>query len=122
MAFRKAKLSVTMLAIAGITLGAITGCNQQSTPTKSEASIDQANLCEVSDWQHDAVANACKPGQKVVFLPQSFGNEQLPIIFAAVNCDLRFNVALTKGAVTCIYNPITLTKPKEAPATASKPQ
>lgn len=122
MIFSTVKRSVTMLAIAGITIGAITGCNQQSTPTKSDVSIDQANLCEVNEWQHDAVANVCKPGQKVVFLPQSFGNEQLPIIFAAVNCDLRYNVALTKGAVTCIYNPITPTKPKEAPATASKPQ
>ena len=30
--------------------------------------VDQENLCEVSGWQRDVVANACKPGQKVVFL------------------------------------------------------
>jgi hypothetical protein len=43
----------------------------------------------------------------VAFLPDRWGNEQLPVIFAAVNCDLRYSVALTEGAVTCIYAPIT---------------
>lgn len=81
----------------------------------SAPDIDQANLCEVSAWQHDDVAAKCKPGQKVGYFPESFGNEQLPVIFAAVNCDLRYTVALTKGAVTCIYGPIT-PKPASTPA------
>jgi hypothetical protein len=71
-----------------------------------EVEVNQANLCEVNEWRVDLVAAVCEPGQKVVFLPQQFGNEQLPVIFAAVNCDLRFSVALTKGAVSCIYQPI----------------
>lgn len=99
----------TIALFVGITTS---GCVQQASSTN--ASIDQANLCSVSDWQHDVVASSCKPGQKVVFLPSSFGNEQLPIIFAAVNCDLRYNVALTRGAVTCIYGPITPAKAKSA--------
>lgn len=68
--------------------------------------VDQKNLCEVSEWRADAVAGVCEPGQKVVFLPRQFGNEQLPIYFAAVNCDLRYSVAMTNGGVTCIYQPI----------------
>ncbi len=40
-----------------------------------------------------------------VFTP-SFGNQQLLVIFAAVNCHLRYSVALTTGAVTCIYGAI----------------
>lgn len=105
--------SAKVLTIASIALIAVTGCNQDSAG-KSEAVIDQASLCQVDDWQHDAASNACKPGQKVVFLPSSFGNEQLPVIFAAVNCDLRYSVVLTKGAVTCIYGPITPSKPANA--------
>jgi hypothetical protein len=70
-------------------------------------SIDQKNLCEVDSWRFDEVAAACRPGQKVAFVPKSFGNEQLPVIFAAVNCDLRYSIALTNGAVACIYGPIT---------------
>jgi hypothetical protein len=77
---------------------------QESSPSSAP---DQANLCQVKGWQHDVTSSLCKPGQKVVFLPESFGNEQLPIIFAAVNCDHRYAVALTTGGVSCIYGPIT---------------
>lgn len=114
----KKQLTLALLA----TVIAATGCTQHPEAKSAEATVDQSNLCEVNSWQHDAVASSCKPGQKVVFLPQSFGNEQLPIIFAAVNCDLRYHVALTTGAVTCIYNPITPSAPKsEPPASAAKP-
>src|SRR5690606_40953080 len=81
----------------------------------AEKMIDQENLCEVSRWQHDVAKEYCEPGQKVVYLPESFGNEQLPILFAAVNCDLRYSVALTKGAVTCIYAPINVEPENSAP-------
>ena len=81
-------------------VAALTGCNNQNI------TIDQENLCEVSDWQKDVTAASCKAGQKVVFLPSTFGNEQLPVIFAAVNCDHRFTIALTKGGVSCIYSPL----------------
>jgi hypothetical protein len=102
-------LSRTAIALTFLAL-ASTGCNQPLTGT----AIDQENLCQVDGWQHDVVANTCKPGQKLVFLPQTFGNAQLPVIFAAVNCDLRYSVALTEGAVTCIYQPITPGKKSES--------
>jgi hypothetical protein len=87
--------------------------------TSVAPAIDQASLCEVNDY---GLASACKPGQKIVFLPRSFGNEQLPILFAAINCDLRYAVALTNGAVTCIHGPITPAKAEEAaPEPASGP-
>jgi len=76
------------------------GCNQQSV------SIDQENLCEVDGWQKDITSASCKAGQKIVYLPKSFGNEQLPVIFSAVNCDHRFSIALTNGGVSCIYTPL----------------
>jgi len=67
---------------------------------------DPDSLCQVSFWQRDAVALVCTPGEKIVFLPESFGNVQLPVYFAAINCDLRYPVVSTTGAVTCIYRPI----------------
>jgi hypothetical protein len=73
--------------------------------TTSVAAVD-GHLCEVKSWRYDDVAASCTPGQKVIFAPDSFGNEQLPVIFAAVNCDLHYSVALTTGAVTCIYHPV----------------
>lgn len=120
-----ARRSSWLLATAVAVLTA--GCNPQAqSPAASAApapqmAIDQAQLCEVNAWQHNLVASVCKPGQKVVFLPRSFGNAQLPILFAAVNCDLRYAVALTEGAVTCIYNPIQPAPAQPPAADASQP-
>ncbi len=78
----------------------------------------QTTLCEVDTWQRIATAAACKPGEKVVFLPKRWGNDQLPVIFAAINCDMRYAVAMTSGAVTCIYAPI---KVEEEPQSTTSP-
>lgn len=108
----------------------LSACNpEKATPEKvasdkTPPAIGQGELCVVSDFGFDTVNAACKPGQKVAFLPATYGNEQLPVMFAAVNCDLRYQVALTKGAVTCIYGPITPKReaPKpSAPAPEAKP-
>lgn len=113
------KLSVAASLAMAALLISVSGCKESGSQTTEV--IDQAYLCEVSSWQAQDVSAACKPGQKVVFLPSSFGNEQLPIIFAALNCDLRYTVALTKGGVSCIYTPTSIGKPQadnksEAPA------
>ncbi len=99
------------LVAASLVLVVTAGCNQPAAETAkpslpAEAELQQQQLCEVGGWQRDVVAAACKPGQKVVFLPQSWGNAQLPVIFAAVNCDVRYAIALTEGAVMCVYRPI----------------
>ena len=94
-----------IISIALLSAFSVSGCTEPSPST----GIDQVTLCEVKEWQTDAVRKTCKPGQKVIFLPRSFGNEQLPVVFAALNCDLRYEVALTNGAVTCIFNPRLIT-------------
>ncbi|OOG42309.1 hypothetical protein B0E52_09910 [Rhodanobacter sp. C06] len=74
----------------------------------------------MSKWQKDVTAAKCSAGQKVVFLPDHWGNEQLPILFAAVNCDLRYTVALTNGGVACIYaGPLAPEHNDTAPASAA---
>lgn len=80
-------------------------------------------LCEVSGWQRDVVAAACKPGQKVLFAPSRWGNEQLPVVFAALNCDLRYSIVSTNGAVTCIYGPVGSPEAtaEEVPTSSSEP-
>lgn len=98
-------------AAASVVLAITAGCTQPAAGTAKSSSpkeldLQQQQLCEVNGWQRDVVAAACKPGQKVVFLPRSWGNAQLPVIFAAVNCDVRYAIALTEGAVMCVYSPI----------------
>jgi hypothetical protein len=111
--------SLSQLLMVGAAL-ALAGCNRAEA-VAGAAAINQAALCRVNDWQLDASSAVCKPGQKIVFLPETFGNEQLPIMFAAVNCDMRHSIALTKGGVACIYAPIKPLPPSEPPATGGKP-
>lgn len=99
------------LMLGVMALLSLAACKEQAqSSTQAAISIDQEQLCEVQNWQKDATALACKAGQKVLFLPTSFGNEQLPVLFAAVNCDHRFSIALTKGGVSCIYTPLKMTE------------
>ena len=105
--------SPQILSVAVLTALVLAGCGGSAAPTPPVDPIDQVNLCEV---KHYGPATSCQPGQKVVFLPASFGNEQLPILFAAINCDLRYQVALTNGAVACIYAPVKLATNDAPPA------
>jgi hypothetical protein len=77
------------------------------SPLSASASdIDQNTVCTTDSWKVVDNAGKCKEGQKIAFLPNSFGNEQLPIMFIGLNCDLRFNVSLTKGGAVCIFKPV----------------
>ncbi|MBT00066.1 MAG: hypothetical protein CMI01_15500 [Oceanospirillaceae bacterium] len=89
--------------LAGVTgaLVLLAGCNQQLG-----ADLDQNTVCEVNAMDLDTTRSTCETGQKIVYLPGSWGNKQLPVLFAALNCDHRFTVAMTEGAVSCIFKPI----------------
>lgn len=105
---------VKIASIIGLAFAA-SGCLDKApsaAAAKADQSIDQGSICQVADWRPEASAS-CKPGQKIAFFPRSWGNEQLPVMFAAGNCDLRYSVALTNGGVTCIYAPL---KPAAADA------
>lgn len=114
------RYSIKGIVVFTTLLIAASGCSQgdiaKGAKADAHTDINQSEICEVSVWQRDVTTEACKPGQKVVFLPQSWGNDQLPILFAAVNCDLRYSVALTNGGVTCIFNPIEPVAEKTEPA------
>ena len=120
------KTGIASIVVSAFLIGACTPSTSPAPASTSDPSaataspsgaemIDQDHLCEVSGWQHDIAKEYCKPGQKIAYLPESWGNDQLPILFAAVNCDLRYSVALTKGAVTCIYAPINVEPKNSAP-------
>lgn len=94
--------------IALALLGVLAGCNQEgktvSDKQADQVMLDQPVYCQ-ADIESLFTPPECSPGQKIAFLPRSFGNEQLPILFAARNCDLRYSVAMTRGGVVCIYLP-----------------
>ncbi len=93
---------------------ATSACSKLGGDSHQEA-IKPASLCSVTSYEKSATADACTPGQKVVFLPNRWGNEQLPIMFAALNCDLRYSVLSNNGGVACIYLPTDITEPPVKP-------
>lgn len=101
------------LALATCIAVALGGCTDRpaaSTPVATAPvaepgpTLDQGDVCFVLDYPLGMSAlKTCKPGERVVFLPQQWGNEQLPLQFVSMACDLRYTVAMTNGGVVCIY-------------------
>lgn len=85
-----------MLFTVGATMGLLMGSD-------SQLSIDQQNLCMVDQAGYENVAANCKEGQKVLFIPDVFGNKQMPIVFAGMYCDLKYQVVHNEGGVACVF-------------------
>lgn len=87
---------------------AMAGCGERASTleqkTLASKDIEQERFCQIG-FEGIYARPDCKPGQKVAFLPDRFGNEQLPLLFVMNNCDLRYEVAMTRGGVVCIYLP-----------------
>ncbi|MBL0039523.1 MAG: hypothetical protein IPP28_00400 [Xanthomonadales bacterium] len=90
--------------VTAAVLSNLVGCNNPASvsPISQDdpSTLNQGEYCETQEM---AAPAHCKPGQRIVFLPSRFGNEQLPVIFAAANCDLRYSVVVTNGGVTCVF-------------------
>ncbi|KEZ76120.1 hypothetical protein [Salinisphaera hydrothermalis] len=108
------KSLVLSAAGLGLVIAGLSGCQQNAS--RSDASLDQAKLCQVDTWKPVTVANSCEPGQKVVFRPSKSAADDAPVLFAAANCDMRYAVAVTPVGATCIYKPIRSAGKLGAPA------
>lgn len=79
-----------------VLLALLTGCLEQGASSK----IDQSSVCYYSD---DAQAKQCKEGQLFFFKPESWGNEQLPLVVASIYCDFNHPVMHTNAGVLCVF-------------------
>ena len=59
----------------------------------------QARVCVV----HELDTTACQKGDDLLFMPHTYGSDQLPIEFAGKKCDFNKQIALNKGGVVCTY-------------------
>jgi hypothetical protein len=64
-----------------------------------ESKEDKSALCVIENKDEDV--SRCKDGQLLVFLPNSWGNDQLPIIVAALYCNFDYSVVYNNGGVVC---------------------
>ena len=103
------------LIITLCTATALTACQKEpqpsgiasTAPRADAAPVDPNELCITMDFSREG-AEHCQPGQRIAFLPDRWGNEQLPLLFVAANCDLTRSVALTNGGVVCQYMPSSI--------------
>lgn len=112
---------ISNIAATAFALFALVACTQ--TPSSdSLAHNDAAGLIqgEYCETQELAAPEHCKPGQRIVFLPSRFGNEQLPVLFAAANCDLRYSVVITNGGVACVFIRVKAAEGETTPATTAQ--
>ncbi|MFZ5500739.1 MAG: hypothetical protein ACOY58_02350 [Candidatus Micrarchaeota archaeon] len=82
-------------AVAAMAVFGLTACQQQVN------SPAQKTICESTELM--PAQGTCKDGDVFAFLPDVFGNEQLPVMAAAMSCDFRYPIVQTKGGVSCIY-------------------
>jgi len=96
------------LALLGLTVILVAcGGGKSDTPQKdtsaSSAQTASANASKLCVFSNDEEADKCQSGQISLFAPHSFGNEQLPVIFAAKYCDFNFPMVSTVGSVSCVF-------------------
>ncbi|PML76114.1 hypothetical protein [Enterovibrio norvegicus] len=66
-----------------------------------EKDIKQDHICHVSNGVE--AKKQCKDGDVLMWLPNSFGNEQYPVLYTALFCDFTQQVTHTVGGTTCIF-------------------
>lgn len=103
-------LSLIFAAIAAVAVFFTVKVVKETTPALPEiVKVEEVNKATprsqsnqvCNDFVFDAVAN-CAVGSKIVFTPLRRGNDQLPIFFAGLFCDLNYAVVSNNGGVTCI--------------------
>ena len=102
------QMSIRVAIIAAITTAMVAcggGKSESSvaaapSPAAKAVPSESSKLCAFAN--DDEAAN-CHSGQVSIYLPNSWGNEQLPIIYAAKYCDFNFPIVHTNGAVSCVF-------------------
>ncbi len=96
---------ILKLALLSVTAVVMTACNDMLGSSNNSESF---TVCEVQTLNMEDVSKSCDKGNRVLFAPRTFGNEQLPVLFSALYCDHSQSIALTTGGVSCIYKPISM--------------
>lgn len=93
-------------------LGAIIlyGCKQSSNIDKdlktktlnpsNKEKINNGDICITNDFR--TIPN-CKNGELIAFLPNSWGNDQLPLYFITLHCDFNHQIVYNRSGVVCVY-------------------
>ncbi len=62
--------------------------------------INNGDICITNDFR--TIPN-CKNGELIAFLPNSWGNDQLPLYFITLHCDFNHKIVYNRSGVVCVY-------------------
>ena len=96
-------LGLSALALAGCidkNKGAVLAAPQAAPQTPKVEQQESNRVCYVTSYD----TRACKKGDTLLYLPEKWGNEQLPVDFASQKCDFSKQIVWTNGGVSCIYS------------------
>jgi hypothetical protein len=80
--------------VGALALGLLAGCGG------GVREVPQDTLCV---YATDEAAKQCKDGRLAWFKPNSWGNEQLPLLAAASYCDFNHPVTMNGAGVICVF-------------------
>jgi len=121
------QLTIRAALLAGAT-SALFGCGggksepvAGSPSTTVAAQAAPSNASKLCAFANDDIATKCQSGQIALFVPNSWGNEQYPVIYAAKYCDFNFPIVHTNGAVSCVFFKGRTVVQAETPAVPQTP-
>ena len=68
----------------------------------ADAAFDQSSVCIIDRIPSDKPP-PCKEGQLLLFSPNIWGNEKMPIVVATFLCDFRYPIIHNTAGVGCIF-------------------
>jgi hypothetical protein len=78
------------------------GLTKTSLPAALQQPDMQDSVCAVD--QLDGLTEIeCERGNVIAFLPNVWGNEQMPVIFSVLACDMNRPVIHNNGGVACTF-------------------
>ncbi|MBP5788839.1 MAG: hypothetical protein J6W29_01215 [Neisseriaceae bacterium] len=90
----------------------LTACDKMPMPmTKSNQNGTMEISTPPGNWTLEDIEWMLKNGKKgqvVAFLPNRWGNAQLPLVFVHTMCDTNYQVIMNESGVVCTYTDVRL--------------
>lgn len=84
-----------------LTLGLLSAISFDASAAFGISGLEQNKVCQFANG--DEASARCKDGDVAMWTPNSFANEQLPILYIALFCDFEAPITHTVGGVSCIF-------------------
>ncbi|MCE0493780.1 hypothetical protein [Vibrio salinus] len=74
---------------------------RELTINLSKPHKDNSKICSATSTIE--AKNKCTDGDVAMFLPNTYGNEQVPLLYVTLFCDFDYPITHAGGGVSCIF-------------------